>query len=196
MKLQLIPLDTPIIVSDGEIKEGELFYHFNSNRIIPYVDKIMFLSHNQKIIAGLPELPSIDFNGFEEQLGIVDVEKLSIEHCKPDYDKFGGELEYVERQYWIKGFKAAQKLNEKKFSLKDMAKLWQFIVDGAKQLMLSGITEVSSFDDYIKSLQQPKVFDIEVEMEEAEEYDIVYGHKDKFPRPLITNNRIKITKML
>lgn len=220
MKLTLIMLDTPIIVSDEKLKVFDNFF-FQIDDIYDilkvesefHLDRIKDIKENFKIIAGLPELPQIDFNEFEEHLGVVDVEKLSIEHCKPDYDKFGGELEYVERQYWIRGFQAAQKLNEKKFSLEDMANLWQFIVDGAKQLMLSGTTEVSSFNDYVKSLQQPKVFDIEVEMEsvrmECNESRCIIPcacyHQGKptlcesgntIWEPKITNNRIKITKIL
>ena len=84
-----------------------------------------------------------------------------------------------------------------------MANLWQFIVDGAKQLMLSGTTEVSSFDDYIKSLQQPKIFDIEVEMEQVLKCENTFDENTtrktwvntgKFI-PKIANNRIKITKI-
>ena len=202
-------LDTPIIVSDEEIKEdleGKSCYFPTGNKI-QIAENGWYYVDCKKIIAGLSELPSIDFNRFEEQLGIVDVEKLSIEHCKPDYDKFGGELEYVERQYWIRGFQAAQKLNEKKFSLEDMANLWQFIVDGAKQLMLSGTTEVSSFDDYIKSLQQPKTYPIKVKIEkvvrlmsadivEKENWVKIEDSEYTYHKPKITNNRIKITKIL
>jgi hypothetical protein len=43
-----------------------------------------------------------------------------------------------------------------------MSNLWQFIVDGAKQIMLSGSSNVNSFEDYIQSLQ-PNSWKIEGE---------------------------------
>ena len=183
-------LDTPIIVSDEEIKEGSKYLDELFQISIAFKNRAGFYKDSKKIIAGLPELPSIDFNRFEEQLGIVDVEKLSIEHCKPDYDKFGGELEYVERQYWIRGFQAAQKLNEKKFSLEDIKRLQQAILCNHKDAIMD--------DEYgVNFLSQPKVFDIEVEMEaksrERKYSDNSWVDSDYIPK--ITNNRIKITKI-
>lgn len=204
-------LDTPIIVSDEEIKEGDWY---NSNLGINKLGKSTRNVENwrQRIVFGYGELPSIDFNEFEEQLGIFDVEKLALETYRDNPNdlkeanyKYNTDLNAPrKRRAFVRGFQAAQKLNEKKFSLEDMANLWQFIVDGAKQLMLSGTTEVSSFDDYIKSLQQPKIFDIEVEMEQVLKCENTFDENTtrktwvntgKFI-PKITNNRIKITKIL
>lgn len=213
MKLQLIMLNTPIIVSDEEIKEGSKYLDELFQISIAFKNRAGFYKDSKKIIAGLPELPSIDFNEFEEQLGIVDVEKLiPTKYCIPHKHYISEDDKICYGAGFIDGFQAAQKLNEKKFSLEDMANLWQFIVDGAKQLMLSGITEVSSFEDYIKSLQQPKVFNIEVEMEavrmECNESRCIIPcacyHQGKptlcesgntIWEPKITNNRIKITKI-
>ena len=215
---KLILLDTPIIVSDEKLKVFDNFF-FQIDDIYDilkvesefHLNRIKDIKENFKIIAGLPELPQIDFNEFEEHLGIVDVEKLSIEHCKPDYDKFGGELEYVERQYWIRGFQAAQKLNEKKFSLEDMKKCYEGVLQNVGTSIKK--SDLPSTEEYIKYLSQPKIFDIEVEMEsvrmECNESRCIIPcacyHQGKptlcesgntIWEPKITNNRIKITKIL
>lgn len=234
MRLQLIMLETPIIVSDETPEVEDIVFLGNSYNYISKVinmiggslrDVVLEKMPEQrkngtldyremsKIIAGISKLPSINFHNLSEEdwkrIGLIDVKKLAeketikskasawiynqLSESPSEDNEFCAQ---TAEDFWVDGFKAAQQLNEKKFSLEDMANLWQYIVDGAKQLMLSGTTEVSSFENYIQLLQQPKIFDIEVEMEEAEEYDIVYGHKDKFPRPLITNSQIKITKIL
>lgn len=39
---------------------------------------------------------------------IDEIEALSIKECNPDYGRFGEELEYVERQFWKKGYNKSQ----------------------------------------------------------------------------------------
>ena len=135
-------------------------------------------------IAGLPKFPYIDFNGFEEQLGIVNVEKLAYEYYSTnEYYKVADAF------HWANGFKAAQKLNEKKFSLEDIKKAFK---EGLSYTTTKHYHDYSE-DLFINSLSQPKVFDIEVEMEQ---YTQNY-HKDIwYDRPKITNNSIKIIKVL
>lgn len=223
MKLQLIMLETPIIVSDETPEVEDIVFLGNSYNYISKVinmiggslrDVVLEKMPEQrkngtldyremsKIIAGLPSLPSINFNGFEEQLEIVDVEKLKqkvLNKYIGKLSKSGHSAEDIDRitdRDWFglwEGFKIAQQLNEKKFSLEDMANLWQYIVDGAKQLMLSGTTEVSSFENYIQLLQQPKIYDIEVEVinKAGKGHGLIPTNI-----PKIINNQIKITKIL
>ncbi len=213
-------LDTPIIVSDEEIKAGEWCY-CNEGGFYKANNAIKPNETYKKVIAGVNSFlqSPMDFSALSEEdcsrIGFVDVGKLALETYRDNpNDLRDADYKYMtdlnaprKRRAFVRGFQAAQKLNEKKFSLEDMANLWQFIVDGAKQLMLSGTTEVSSFNDYVKSLQQPKVFDIEVEMEEVvrlmsadivekENWVKVEDSKYTYHRPKITNNRIKITKIL
>lgn len=47
--------------------------------------------------------PNIDINKI-----IDNIEALSIKECNPDYGRFGEELEYVERQFWKKGYNKSQ----------------------------------------------------------------------------------------
>lgn len=187
MKLQLILLDTPIIVSDEKIEEKDLicFVDLENNFVIEVCKNTdNYNIDTKKVIAGLPKLPQIDFNGFEEQLGIVDVEKLA-------YEKFQDDGKHNNRDWqaigFIKGFKYAQKLNEKKFSFEDLRKAFE-----AGQLDKSNNWYSGDFNQFIQSLSKPKVFDIEVEMEQ---YTQNY-HKDIwYDRPKTTDNKIKIIKI-
>lgn len=203
MKTQLILFDIPIIVSDEAVKIDEWCIEvYNGQSLAPketprFTDEMgntwwlrqmnMNCQANypecKKVIAGLPKFPSIDFNGFEEQLGIIDVNKLAKEKCK-EIDDFG----FSEKGF-IEGFKTAQKLNEKKFSLEDIKKAFK---EGLSYTTTKHYHDYSE-DLFINSLSQPKVFDIEVEMEQ---YTQNY-HKDIwYDRPKITNNSIKIIKVL
>ena len=88
MKTQLIMLDTPIIVSDEKFEKKDLicFVDLENNFVVEVCKNIdNYNIDTKKIIAGLSELPSIDFNGFEEQLGIVDILYLSIEYANEVY---------------------------------------------------------------------------------------------------------------
>jgi len=210
MKLQLIMLETPIIVNDEEIKEGDLIYTKEHLPDMPHtnISKCINLerfnlgspSEWKKIISGLPELPSINFNGFEEQLGIIDVEKLALETYRDNPNKYNTDLNAPrKRKAFIKGFKAAQNELFKHFTLKDIETAFK----AGEKYGRYKVTE----DDYItfinKFLSQPKVFDIEVEMEELflEEDSSSYTHEKNdvsgskwFPK--VINNQIKITKIL
>jgi len=104
MRTQLIKLkDFNIIVSDEEIKEGDLSYNVYDNNFIVCSEKnkTAIQEHWNKVIASenskhtnfrcfkemsndnidtdFPKfevpLPSIDYNGLEEDFGVVDIEK-------------------------------------------------------------------------------------------------------------------------
>lgn len=192
-------LDTPIIVSDEEIKEGwkgwaykvdvtgKIFKHFYTTN--------PWYKDARKIIAGIKGLPSIDWNGLEEEFGWVNVEKIAKNYNPP----FLQELSIVTQgkiEGFIKGFKKAQSINEKKFSLEDMFKCFQAGIDYEKE----GSILQPDAHGYIQSLQQPKVFDIIVEMEQEFTTGITEsGRERKFYgefKPKITNNSIKILKKL
>lgn len=183
-------LDTPIIVSDERLTHPNKGFTFVAGQIIK--DCI----GGRKIIAGIEGLPSIDWNGLEDEFGWVDVEKLAINATKKQMIRiFGNESkEEIEddiqkRKYYFKeGFNKAQSLNEKKFSLEDMFKCFQAGIDYEKE----GSILQPDAHGYIRSLQQPKVFDIEVEMYRPNEAYQISEHWS----PKITNNSIKIIKKL
>lgn len=195
MKIQLVNYVEPILIGDELTSDqAQTIPHYQSN------DKKLF-----KIIAGIHGLPSIDFSALSEEdckkIGWVDVEKLAMKECVCGT----GDCSHVKS--YIRGFKAAQALNEKKFSGEDVRKAIEMareIIDGKEVFELEGIlglTEVCthncsvhSVDKIIQSLSQPKVFDVEVEMEAYK----VNGMSDEASswRPKITNNSIKVTKVL
>jgi hypothetical protein len=110
----------------------------------------------KKVIASdfHPELPSINYNGLEEELGIIDVEKL---------------LEYqnlettIERLAFKSAFKKAQSLNDKKFSLDDMLLAMGYAAGMDKNTPLDYLRQDA--ERFIQSLQQPTTFDIEGALE-------------------------------
>lgn len=225
MKTQLIMLlDTPIIVSDEEIKEGDWYVRlqhiigkdtdleFNIDidifqRKTSSRNKELFISegwingiknglqhncnliHCKKIIAGIEGLPSIDWNGLEEEFGWVDYTLKEFEEERNKVYEETGSLTactIVDRGISL-GFKKALSLNEKKFSLEDMFKCFQAGIDYEKE----GSILQPDAHGYIQSLQQPKVFDIEVGT-------FLEGGFHTIPtiKPKITNNSIKILKKL
>ena len=188
MKTQLIMLDTPIIVSDEEITklESGTSYYDGEGNIRKWSTGNMYNIYSKKIIAGIEGLPKIDWNGLEDKFGWVDVEKLSIE-------KFGNSLHHARtRSAFIKGFKKAQSLKEKKFSLEDMRVAW---LDGWQQDQNERQElKQTGFIEFIRQLQQPKVFDIEVEMKPI--YLSILKEKVLGYRPKITDNSIKILRKL
>lgn len=225
MKLQLIMLPNPILVSDEEIKEGCSCYHIEhkkvgkfelsklSEPVLNYDDDgakaLVSLEYCKKTIAGIPELPSIDFSILSEEdckkIGWVDVEKLATDNeCGlPDSnskdDMMNATLIYERYGGFIKGFKAAQSLNEKKFSEDDMIRLaircWN-IASKPEHGATYNVNKIAK--EFIQSLSQPKVFDVEVEMEDKGRWSGDMGGNIWIPKkqPKITNNSIKILKVL
>ena len=209
MKTKLIILEQGnIIVSDEKLKNGDLLawkneihkYHsdagYGLKTYTDYSEKdgsSLVLNWSNllgKLIASdNPEhnLPIIDYNGLEEKFGIIDVVDLANDFAKLYPDEEPAYFGYVE------GFKKSQSLNDKKFSLEDMRKITQ----AAFTIKSNNETLIEDFDKWfnikIQSLQQPKVFDIEVEME-------IWNQEGNITslttlKPKITNNSIKITKM-
>lgn len=159
---------------------------FGTNK--PIYNIILGINENRrvvkKIIAGIPELPSIDFSVLSEEdckkIRWVDVEKLArdfagIKHNRPldDEERYYNSLECMKYDLFKEGFKTAQSLNEKKFSEEDIRKAIEMareIIDGKEVFEIEGIlglTEVCthncsvhSVDKIIQSLSQPKVFDV------------------------------------
>ena len=202
MKTQLIMLKTPVIVSDEYLKVMDWFY-FNVDGIFDtlkvesefHLGRIENHKENKKIIAGLPDLPSIDYNGID--FGIVDVKKLAYKYRTDKWKgMFSSEYKAAESGF-IDGFKAAQSLNDKKFTLEDIKNAIKFF----KTYQLTTDRDVFEKDInlFLGLLSQHKIFDIEIEMEEdmREKYDVNPEFDELFtPEPKITNNSIKIIKRL
>jgi len=193
-KLILLP-EHNIIVSDEEIKKGDFiitpttdgktFFDFTNAEI--HKGEYNYASNKfvWKIIAGLPELPSIDYNGLEEKFGIVDVYKLAKLEC-PDDLAF--------ENMFRRGFQASQHLNNKKFTAEEVLVLLKraFNCAWAKYDTVEAGLESKDEDTecrwILNSANRPKEFDIEVE-------DMMIGNSHEYvTQPKITNNLIKILK--
>lgn len=183
MKARLIILEQGnIVVSDEEIKKNN-YIEYNKNiykcskvigsEIIVY-EKDKYAGSFEKrsclkiIASDNPEynIQSIDYNGLEEQFGIVDVERLANLH-KVNISA------HWSKESFKQGFKKAQELNNKKFSLKDMKRIFSegMLLPNSKIQDSDNI-----FNELIKSIQY-KVFDVEIETE-------------------VSNNSIKIIKIV
>jgi hypothetical protein len=116
--------------------------------------------------------------------GVVDIEKqLSESDLKSfdgSYDNFHCQVEAFK-----KGFKKAQSLNDKKFSLEDVKKTIEMAQSDSFGDKIFDYNE----NKIIETLQQSKVFDIEVEIEDYKEVGYSAPYKMK---PKVTNNQIKI----
>lgn len=206
-----------------------------------------------KIIAGIESLPKLDLSLIAERIGWVDVEKLAIESIKKGwgqlfmrddkdnpYGKFIGERPYPTKFWhdidiWVEAYKAAQSLNEKKYSEEDLFNLLKVVHDKRLDSLSSKIVDngkVIDFNfwnsyskkqvyasklikEFIQSLSKPKEYLVEVEMEVNQCDGCISGHhiidgihkapypsgsmvckKHLYDRPKITNNTIKVTKVL
>ena len=99
-KYKLIKLEQGyIIISDEKLTLNDTLntcYYLFDNKIF----KREYSHHKEgkKIIAStfIPELPSVDFNGFEEKFGIVDVEQLALQYAEENGNVYNQEFEYFE----------------------------------------------------------------------------------------------------
>lgn len=220
MKTQLIKTTGKfILVSDETPKEGDRCFSFYTNEIVQYG-----LSHTincSKIIS-----EDLNFSQLSEEeckrIGWIDSKILALKDLE---NFFGSNLELTNAgKAWVDaysiGFKKAQELNDKQFSLEDVIQAielaQQYTVDkqwDEYDVMHENLKHTYSEHMIIQSLKQPKVWDVEIEMEgccssATDETDITVLEKptkDKlildfyegraFNRPKLTNNQITITKI-
>lgn len=204
MKLQLIMLPQPILVSDEKIKEGDYLYENISGIFGPY-EKGDVVENPKRIIAGIPELYSISYSDeasktLQERCGWVDVEKEfeKWENTIPTPIKTVLSDFALSHTYPVRGvlrnmFKAAQSINEKKFSEIDLYDFGLYLTSMATK---EHDTIRESLDCFMLSLSQPKVFDCLIEMEANTLPIDDDGLNFIGLKPKITNNSIKILKVL
>ena len=164
MKAKQIIIENPNIETDEEIKEGDKFLTRDGN-IFEYKNGYTPSDTNCGI-EGCKKVINkpIDYNGID--FGIVDVEKLASELL------LNGN---AHRRGFIEGFKAAQQLNEKKFSeadLRNYRKMYQieleaqsnsFRVQDRNSLTAFEILRENTHREVMKQLSLPKTFEVEIE---------------------------------
>jgi len=192
-----------IIESDEEIKKNDWKYCSIQKKPKRQGEDKQCICDSKKIIAGLKNQPNINYNGLEEKFGIVDIMKIANDRfIKLKNNGSDTDLAEIASEEYALGFKKSQSLNDKKFSLEDIKKAIQ---EGSmmSKLIINSSTNAKEVIDYynkqeekiIQSLQQPKVFDVEVEME-CLNHIPNDSHTCVNKQPKITNNSIKITKVL
>ena len=215
-------LPNPILVSDAPSMMGMKCYDTSDFTVFEkkydckfheFTNERPVNEWNYKpIVAGLPDLPKLDLSLIAEEIGWVDVEKLAEEKF-PDESTAGWVDSFSprERRGFTEGFKAAQSLNEKKYSEEDVR---QIIRQAIWYTARFGEDSLNREKDILHSLK-PKEYLVEVEMEVNQCDGCISGHhiidgihkapypsgsmvckKHLYDRPKITNNTIKVTKIL
>lgn len=199
MKTQLIKLgNSNVIINDEEIKEGDLCIGFRISDGVPYIcqasPKKEKKNHRGIVIASdnsEHNLPGIDYNGFEEEFDLFDPEykiKKALSYWKcfdEEYQKGFTDglqlaLEYVQSPH-----------NDKKlFTLNNMFNCFVAGMDFEKE----GVILKPDAHGYIKSLQQSKTFNIEIEKETSKFWTGMNFIYNDYPK--IINNKIKIINIL
>lgn len=161
--------------------------------------------NQKKIIAGLPDLPKIDFSNLSEE----ECKRIGLLHAETTFKKYfefeedenfpntDGDRNIIE--YFEEGLRAAQSMSDKKWTDEDMFNI--AIISGGSY-KAGGFRTEEQIKKYIQYLSQPKVFDIELEWKcslcGGENYHKMSCKTDSLrtEEPKITNNSIKITKIL
>ena len=211
MKATLIMLPQPILVSDERIKIEEVSYHHSKGLYKAVTDGNY--TNQFKVIAGIEGKPKLDLSAIAEEIGWVDVEKLALQQypVKVIYQNDlinAFDINFEQRLGFIEGFKAAQSLNEKKYSLSEMEGFTKWLDENwrrGKGKKGSGWFHVGDFYKqskpimtkdlmgiYIHSISKPKEYQVEVEMD----CTLVGLDLAETCTPRITNNTIKVVKVL
>lgn len=214
MSYKLIKLpEGYIIVSDEDIKENNFMFIKNKHpkgqirKCYYIVDNTQLMIDAKeargfgfckreevlKIIAStfIPELPNIDFNGLEEEFGIIDVEKLANNQFDEDTKLTEANVVWFETQdvqfnSFIKGFNKCLSLNKDKLyteeDLREAIKLAQNYTCDVQYDENDERHEIlkhtHSENMIIQSLQYKTEWNIEIDTEEKE-----YGHVDDYNKP-------------
>lgn len=172
MKHYYITTEPPIIAVKDEINVGDFI-----------TDKYKYWQWNDdssllgrlKVIAGLPNQPTIDYSALKDEdckkIGLDDVEKLWINYRDNRLSKMGNSHLWDKseaKENFIEGFKTAESLNDKKFSL-------QQVIDIMKKSYRIKYFSERYFINNLEQSLQTKVFEIEA---------------------IVQDNKVKILKVL
>lgn len=206
MKYSLIMLTNPIIVSDEKITEESYVYGgeqgiFISRFIEQHPERF---TNCKKVVAakGMPRItrvPEIDVSLLTpNDLDIikwVDVDSYSTQFANliKGIAPIDDAAWLNAKEHYAFGFGKSQHLNQKKFSIEDIEKAVRYGRDYRDSLLFEEDFAVN-FKLFVQSISKPKVFGVELEMEEITENVVNfkgYPSKKHFT-PKITNNKVKI----
>ena len=113
-------LPQPILVSDEKYNDGNFVLLPYSYDIVKCVNGTTFIEGSKKIIAGIPELPSIDFSGLSEEdckkIGWVDVEKIANEYYGAYFD-VEVEMDFAHTDHVVGGFEYFPKITNNQIKI-------------------------------------------------------------------------------
>lgn len=201
-----------LIVSNEEIKNGDVYYHLLRNTIHSTREQADYFVNNTKyddFKKVIGQQDQIDFTGLSEEewkeIGWFDVEGLS-ELALRKFLMTHPE-ENLERNFSMfkEGYKIClqQLLSDRRFTLEDMEKAWEGgINEGSWK---KGDRLFTSYGEFIESLSQQKSWIVELEMlynvftnGNVSDLELkVNGLQDVvFSEPKVTNGKVKILKIL
>jgi len=190
----LILTDTPIIVSDEPIKADDKYLDELFQINTAFKSNAGFYKECKKIVYGLPHQPSIDFSlvqQWAEEHGIVDVEKLANENFP--IGTWTPQSSGIGLAMFIDGFNTHKSLSGKRYSEEDIRNAFR-----SGKLFERHGDKMYNEDEYIQQLSS-NYFNVELEMEyHIHGMPLTHGNSHITPdsKPKITNNAVKITKIL
>lgn len=178
---KLIMLDSPVIVSNEDVKEGDygvigtnigkiIFtndesfeFEIGPGVVIQYSDYQSLNNICKLIVAGLKDYHTINWNGLEKEFGIVNIKSLANEKYKTLSEDLDLPL-FIEPSWkggFKKGFNTAESLNDKKYTFEDMVNF--YLTCTSTPSYISKDAAKSTVYQFIKELENPKIYSIEAE---------------------------------
>ena len=210
-KLIKTPEQFIIVSNDDAIVKGNLYYNTRLQNVYEAIANSGYNTVDKefKVIA---QQNQIDFNGFEDIVGYVDIEKLAYQQAEDKYPMTTAieiKLHTTSKLSYQEGFNKANELSSnKQFSLEDM----EYCYNTAKRravMQEAGLEADLGFKNYIDTYhQQPTEWMIEIAMEKSFTGIVSgglkpvgeIGSKGLFHHtqlnPKLINGKIQITKIL
>ena len=166
MKYTLIMLENPILVSDEEVKVGDMLYdsaYFGFKK----ADKLFDYAIPAK--AGIPETKKLDLSSLSfsdcEKIGYINIDNIIKLVVGEDYfnklNKDGSEYKIM-----VAISEATQRNSNKNFTFEDITKSMEFGSELAHDISCSvqfGRERKLTTDGFVKYITAPKGFDVEIE---------------------------------
>jgi len=189
-----------VLLSNETIKKKDWYYTepYSNLSIRKCMDDTYDFTHCQKIIAAnyqievkaeregnnvwinLLSFPTLNLSLVENQLGIINIEKLAeteankIDYNSPEGNGYVDFVDFVDG--YTQGFTQSEELNKKKFTLEDLKKAIELAKEGSIGYYAPDSPCYyfdNSEDDIIKILLKPKEWNVEIQVEENNQIKII-----------------------